>query len=68
MKADSIYKKPWFSYSTMVKSEVGKISISKQGLKTVFMDGINLYRGINMGPNHHREGLKLHYVRFIKVE
>ncbi|NQU52101.1 MAG: alpha-L-fucosidase [Bacteroidetes bacterium] len=45
MKADSIYKKPWFSYSTMVKSEVGKISISKQGLKTVFMDGINLYRG-----------------------
>ena len=67
-KADSIYKKRWFSYSPIVKSEFGEINIKKQGLKTVFIDGIDLYRGVNMGPKYHRKGLKLHYLRFIKID
>ena len=68
LKADSIYQKPWFSYSPIVKSEIGKISIKKQGLKTIYIDGIDLYRGVNTGPNHHKKGLKLHHVRFVKIE
>ena len=68
LNPDSIYKKRWFSYSPIVKTEIGKISIKEQGLKTIHLDGIKLYRGVNTGPNHHRDGLKLHYVRFVKVD
>jgi len=34
--------------------------------KTVCIDGIDLYRGVNMEPNHHKKGLK-YYLRFIKI-
>lgn len=68
LEADTIYQKRWFSYSPIVISKIGKISIREQGPKTISIDGINLYRGVNTGSNYHRKGLKLHYIRFVKDE
>lgn len=66
MKMDSVYQKPWYSYSPIVKSTIGNISIPKAGIYEIAFSGIELYRGYNTGPNHHTSGLKLHFIELKK--
>ncbi len=66
LKIDSVYQNPWYSYSPIVISEIGNINVPEPGIHEIGFSGIEFYRGYNTGPNHHKTGLKLHFIKLIK--
>ena len=62
LELDSVYLRPWYSYSPIVKSRIGSIRVREAGIHEIAFSGIEFYRGYNTGPNHHTSGLKLHFI------
>jgi hypothetical protein len=63
LKIDSVYYKPWYSYSPIVISETGIIKVIDPGIYEIGISDIEFYRGYNTGPEHHKTGIKLHFIQ-----